>query len=290
MINKDAAMEYRVFRVCVIGPKGSGKTSLVNCIVNKWGNGYFPGYTGDLRQYCVMDCFEPEDHVDQKPFFLTFHDLVAFDDPVLNTSKNLQTSLEKAIDNSGKLENVDLNRLPWKQENRPYTVYMFVVKMQDETAHKKIAGIIDEIKKREDFKVGGKHAKLITKKFIILTHSDCQRVDGSGNYLSSDIDRFSSFAKIMNVSCTTGENVNDVIKELVDMLKDNVFEDFEKYIWANSSNPQQRNKEDANRKEKQNDDEDNVEQTEDIKDLKLSKLSDVNKNKEKPFWKGLWPF
>lgn len=34
-----------------------------------------------------------------------------------------------------------------------------------------MSAIIDEIKKREDFKIGGKHVKLISKKFVIRTHT-----------------------------------------------------------------------------------------------------------------------
>lgn len=48
-LNKGTKLEYRVFKVCVMGPKKSGKTSFINCIINKWGNGFFPGYTGGMR-------------------------------------------------------------------------------------------------------------------------------------------------------------------------------------------------------------------------------------------------
>jgi hypothetical protein len=45
-----------------------------------------------------------------------------------------------------------------------------------------------------------------------------------------------------------------VIKELVDMLKDTMFEDFEKYIWENTSHPHQKPKEEGHNKDKEADD------------------------------------
>lgn len=40
-----------------------------------------------------------------------------------------------------------------------------------------------------------------------------------------------------------------MIKELVDMLKDTMFEDFEKYIWENTTFPPQKPKEENKDKE-----------------------------------------
>jgi polynucleotide 5'-kinase involved in rRNA processing len=46
---KDVKVEYRVFKVCVLGPKNSGKTSFINCAQNNCGNAFYPGFNGDQR-------------------------------------------------------------------------------------------------------------------------------------------------------------------------------------------------------------------------------------------------
>ena len=68
-------VEYRVLKICVVGPKMSGKTSFINCYMNKWGNTAFPGYTGDMRVFCKLDCIDPESFADQKPYFLLIQDM-----------------------------------------------------------------------------------------------------------------------------------------------------------------------------------------------------------------------
>jgi hypothetical protein len=61
---------------------------------------------------------------------------------VVNTDEKLKGQLQKVIENSTKPENVDLSMFPWEQENRPYSVFMFVVNAQETASHKSVGDFI----------------------------------------------------------------------------------------------------------------------------------------------------
>lgn len=207
---------------------------------------------------------------------------------MLATDRGLQEQLHRVVENENKPTEINLAKLPWEQDKRHYSAFIFVVDALDAKSHAVTAGFIDDIRKKEEFKVGGQYPKFETKKLIVRTHFDLYKHKPKD--MVPDSPEFNDKkAKVFDVSCTTGENVADALKFLLEQLSMAEVEDYEKFVWANTAHRLQKPKE-LEQAQYDDGDDDKIPQYDDIKDLKIRSIEEAEIQEEKKGWKKLFSF